>query len=130
MTELLHNQAFILPCMAVIIFALTQGLKFPYKKFFTSKIKDERKRHIANIVILLIPFALGVLGDYLYSTYYLLEAFDIVRGLGYGTASISLYGIINQFLVSKISNPYEETEEGKADVKAVDNIKDKQSAKE
>lgn len=118
---ILDNSYFIWCAMAVIIFLITQLIKLPYKLFTKKTIKNERARKIANAVILLIPFGLGVLGEFLYTTYYLHTAFTIITGLGYGTASISLYGIIERFFKVKIPNPYE-TEEGKEVLKLVDDI--------
>lgn len=112
LNNLLHNSSFVWCAMAVIIFAVTQVLKLPIK-VFTKKIKNERKRKIINAVILLIPFGLGILFDFLYSTYFLHQAFNIIAGLGYGTAGISLYSIIERTFKVKINNPYD-TEEGKA----------------
>lgn len=112
MSELLNNVYFVGCAMAVIIFFVTQLLKMPIKHF-TAKIGDERKRHIANATILLIPFALGIAFDFIYSTYVTHTAFSIIVGLGYGTAGISLYGVIERFFKVKIENPYE-CEEGEA----------------
>lgn len=110
--NILHNSYFIWCVMAIIIFAVTQVLKLPIK-YFTKRIKNERKRKIVNATILLIPFALGILLDFLYSTYYLHEAFNVIVGLGYGTAGISLYSIIERTFKVKMNNPYDSTE-GKA----------------
>ena len=118
--ELLNNEYFVWCAMAVIIFALTQVLKLPIK-YFTKKIKNERVRRMVNATILLIPFALGVLADFLYSTYYLHTAFTVITGLGYGTAGISLYGAIERFFKVKTDNPYE-TEAGKAVAELVEEI--------
>ena len=68
---------------------------------------------MVNATILLIPFALGVAFDFLYCHYYLHTHHSIIVGLGYGTAGISLYGVIERFFKVKTNNPYE-TEEGKA----------------
>jgi hypothetical protein len=106
--------------MAVIIFALTQVLKLPIK-YFTKKIKNERMRRMVNATILLIPFAVGIALDFLYSTYYLHGAFSIINGLGYGTAGISLYGAIERFFKVKTENPYE-TQAGKAVTELVEDI--------
>lgn len=110
--NLLASEYFVWCVMAVIIFALTQLLKLPIK-YFTKKIKNERLRRIVNATILLIPFALGVLADFLYSTYYLHSAFTVITGLGYGTAGISLYGAVERFFKVKTKDPYD-SEEGKA----------------
>lgn len=118
--KLLNNEYFVWCAMAVIIFALTQVLKLPIK-YFTKKISNERVRRMVNATILLIPFALGVLADFLYSTYYLHTAFTVITGLGYGTAGISLYGAIERFFKVKTDNPYE-SEAGKAVAELVEEI--------
>lgn len=110
---LLSNEYFMLCAMAVIIFLITQILKIPIKHF-TKKIKNARLKKIVNSTILLIPFAVGLIAELLYSTYYLQIGFVGVTGLGYGAAGISLYGIVERFFKVKIDNPYETTEEGKA----------------
>lgn len=118
--DILHNPCYVGCIMAVIIFGVTQLLKLPIKHF-TNKMKNERKRKIVNATILLIPFALGILFDFLYSTYYLHEAFNVIKGLSYGTAGVSLYGVIERFFKVKLRNPYN-TEEGKAVTELVDDI--------
>lgn len=118
--NLLHNSCFVGCVMALIIFGATQLIKLPIKHF-TKKIKNERKRKIVNATILLIPFALGVLLDFLYSTYFTHTAFNVLIGLSYGTAGISLYGVIERFFKVKLKNPYD-TEEGKAVTELVDDI--------
>lgn len=117
MLELMNNVYFVSSAMAVIVFLVTQVLKLPIKHF-TSKINNERARKMVNATILIIPFALGVLFDYLYSTYVTNTAFSVIAGLGYGTAGISFYNIIERTFKVKTANPYE-TEEGKAVVELV-----------
>ena len=118
--KLLNNPYYVWCAMAFIIFALTQVLKLPIKAC-TKNIKRERVRKMVNATILLIPFALGVVCDFLYSTYYLHGAFSVITGLGYGTAGISLYGVIERFFGIKVKNPYD-SEEGKAVTEAVGEI--------
>lgn len=118
--QLLNNEYFVWCAMALIIFIATQILKLPIKAC-TKHIKRERARKIANATILLIPFGLGVLCDFLYCTYYLHTVFSIITGLGYGTAGISLYGVIERFFKVKTINPYE-TKEGQAVLSLVGNI--------
>lgn len=119
--DILQNSFFVWCAMAVIIFLVTQVIKIPIK-FLTKKIKNERTRKIINSVILLIPFGLGVLGEFLYATYYLHSTFTVIAGLGYGTAGISLYGIVERFFKVKSDNPYTTTEEGKAVKDLIDNV--------
>ena len=112
MKELLYNEYVVWCIMAIIVFAMTQICKLPIK-YFTKRIKNERKRKIANATILLIPFILGVLLEFLYSTYVLKSTFSVISGLAYGTAGISFYGVVERFFKIKTVNPYE-TQEGQA----------------
>lgn len=122
MLELLHDKAFILAAMGVIIFAITQLVKQPIKMFTKHFIKNARARKMAHLVIWLIPFGFGILADFLYSTYFLHTAFSVVNGLEYGLAAISLYAGFERFLKIKIENPYTNTEEGKAIVELAEEI--------
>lgn len=125
--QLLDDKVFVGGAVAVIIFGLTQLLKLPIKAL-TNKIKNERARRMTNIVIYFIPFALGVLAEYLYVTFYLSTDFlvdwqgNLITGLSYGTGSLSLYALIERFFNVKVSNPYTETEDGKAVAELVDNV--------
>lgn len=112
LNSLLHNTYFVWCAMAVIIFAITQLVKLPIKHF-TKKISNERVRKIVNATILLIPFALGVVFDFLYSSLYLHVSFVGINGLGYGTAAISLYGVVERFFKVNVDNPYK-TKEGES----------------
>lgn len=118
--DILHNDYIIWCAMAVIIFLATQVLKLPIK-LCTKHIKNERTRKIVNATILLIPFALGVLLEFLYSTYYLHTVFTVITGLGYGTTGITLYSTIERFFKVKTNNPYN-SKEGKAVTDFIENI--------
>lgn len=117
---LLGSVEFVWCAMAVIIFIATQIIKLPIKAC-TNLIKNERARRIVNATILLIPFALGIVLEFLYSTYWLGTTFSIINGLGYGTAGISLYGVVERFFKVKTRNPYD-SEEGKAVTDLVDQV--------
>lgn len=118
---LLSTSWFVVIAVAVIIFGITQLLKLPIKHF-TNKIEDETTRKIVNLVILLIPFGIGLLFEFLYGTFYLHTGFDIIAGLGYGASGISLYGIIERFFGIKVKNPYTDTEEGQAVIDLVQDV--------
>lgn len=120
---LLENEYFVWCAMALIIFGVTQLLKLPIK-VCTKRIKNDRTRRIVNSTILLIPFMLGLVAEFLYSTYYLHIAFTGITGLGYGAAGVSLYGIVERFFKVKIDNPYETTEEGKAVKELVEKVQE------
>ena len=71
MKDILYNYEWMCVIMAVFIFLFTFVLKYPIK-LATKRIKDERKRKMANATILLIPFMLGILCEYAY-THWLLD---------------------------------------------------------
>lgn len=116
--QLLDNSYFVWCAMAVVIFGLTELLKLPIKAL-TNKITKERLRRIVNIVILLLPFALGVLAEYLFSTYYLHTEFSVVTGLTWGGTSITGYAFVERFL--GVKNPYK-TKDGQAVLDFVDDV--------
>ena len=118
MAELLKNEYFMGVVMSVIVFAFTQLLKMPIKAL-TSKIENERTRKIVNGTILLIPFILGVLFEFLLTTLVFHEPFTVIQGLTYGTGGISLYGVVERFF--KVKNPYD-TEEGEAVIELVEKV--------
>lgn len=120
MAELLKNEYFMGVVMSVIVFAFTQLLKMPIKAL-TSKIENERTRKIVNGTILLIPFILGVLFEFLLTTLVFHEPFTVIQGLTYGTGGISLYGVVERFF--KVKNPYD-TEEGEAVIELVEKVKE------
>ena len=61
--------------------------------------------------------------DYIYCTAVTHQAVSVINGLGYGTAGISLYGVVERFFKVKVENPYE-TEEGQAVIELVENVKE------
>lgn len=122
---ILKSDYFIWGAMAVIIFLITQVLKLPIK-VGTKRIKNERVRKIVNATILLIPFGLGVLFEYLYvtycpSAYCTIKSFTGLTGLGYGTAGISLFGIIG-VISFNLKEPLNYTVKGKAVTELIDSI--------
>jgi hypothetical protein len=136
MEAILHNMTYVYIAMAVVVFLLTNVLKLPIKAL-THHIKNEKIRKRVNTVIYLIPFALGIAFDFVYSMYFLEGAYSIIRGLGYGTASITLYHGFEQNFKIKVDNPYESdegqavlglvetiTEDGKIDKQDVDAVKE------
>ena len=125
--SILTSEGFLLGIMAVIIFFVTQGLK-QFIKLGTKYIKNDRIRKIVNSTILLIPFGLGVLCEFLYGSYIYpclyegeILTFTGITGLSYGTAGISLYGVVERFFKVKTNNPYN-TDEGKIVTNLIDNI--------
>lgn len=123
--QLLANSYFIGGVMSVVIFAVTQLIKMPIKAITKKYSKTEENRNIANIIILFIPFALGLIFEFLYYTCYLHTTFTGLRGLSLGASAVTVYGIVERFLAKlkvKVNNPYTETEEGKAVTELVEEI--------
>lgn len=111
----LDNEMAVLGLMSVLVFLLTNLLKMPIKHF-TAKLKDEILRKRFNTFILLIPFVVGVLLDYVYCTLYLHAIPSLLTGISYGTAGIALYNTVSQISAKngiKIENPYD-SKDGKA----------------
>lgn len=120
MQEFLQNETVVYSIIAVLIFGLTQGIKWACVKPFTGKIRDERLRKSINTTIYLIPFALGMLFEYLYGVLLMKGAFDPLIGIIHGSSGIAVFGAFERAYAVitgdkvKIENPYETTEEGKA----------------
>lgn len=126
--QLLANEYFMFIAMALIIFGLTQLLKLPIKAA-TKHIKNEKTRGIVNLVILIIPFALGLLAEYLFDVLYLGNVYMGVAGLKYGSSSLLVYSVFEKIAKKtgvdiKLNNPYETTDEGKAVQELVDKVQE------
>lgn len=118
--EFLYNKDITIWIMAVIVFAITFLLKLPIKAL-SKKAKNEQSRKAINSVILIIPFAIGMLVEWLYDTFIMKGVFDYVTGFLVGGQSIALYGVVERFFGVKVENPYE-TEEGKKVLEQVEEI--------
>lgn len=118
MDALLTNQLFIIGVLSALIFGITQGLK-QFIKLGTKRIKNERVRRMVNMTILLLPFGLAFLAEFLWGVLYLQGTYSVECALTYGTGAISLYGIVERFL--KVKNPYD-TAEGKEALELVGEI--------
>lgn len=120
MQELFHNEWFVIGMASIVIFAITQLLKYPIK-WGTKHFKNEQTRKMVNATILLIPFAFGVLIEFLYCKYISGDVFTVYNGLGYGASAISVYGLVERFFKVKIANPYD-SKEGEQVIELVDNV--------
>lgn len=116
--------------MSVLVFFVTQLVKLPIKKL-TTAIKEkydlsDRGRRLINLVILVIPFLIGLFAEFLYACCFLKTNYNVFEGLLSGFGAISLYALIDQTGIGKkkgeTTNPYTETEDGKAIVELVDKI--------
>lgn len=126
--ELLANEGFVIVIMAVLVCALTQLLKMPIKALTNKIATTERGRRIANATILLIPFGLGFLLEWLYSAYYLQVDYNVVEALTAGTSGISLYAVLEQFLKKNKNGDVKtdeisyDSDEGKAVLELIDKV--------
>ena len=131
MYELLTNEAFVWCVMPIIIFALTFLFKFPYKKFLTSRIKDEKKRKLANKLIVLFTLGLGIALNYFYCLWQGC-AFSIVEfgdGLKYGLTAIALYSALEIKTNGAIENPFN-NEDSQEVIEEVTTLVNKETKKE
>jgi cytochrome bd-type quinol oxidase subunit 2 len=94
MQALLGNKVLVLCAMAVLTFALTQGLKWVGVKHWTNKLKNERARKAINIVIFFFPYAIA-LGLELLLTIITKGEFNALVGLIVGGGSHSVYGLFD-----------------------------------
>ena len=60
MQAILANQWVIYAIMAILVFALTQGLKWVLVKPWTRKIKNEKVRKGINTIIYFFPYVVGI----------------------------------------------------------------------
>lgn len=112
--KLLSYDYFVVVAMSVVICLITQLIKAPIK-FFTNKIKNSNIEDRITTLFMLIPLALGVVGNFLYNTYYLHIAFSVLEGLSWGTASIAFYQAFKKALTGKTPS--------KKEIEAVNQIK-------
>lgn len=106
---ILRNESLFSVIMAFIVFLLVGLIKQPIK-LLTKKL-DEKIRKIVNSVILLFPFGLGILAQFLCNhfgwTEFSYETNDIlVEGVLVGAQSIAMYGLIERTFGLKVKNPY------------------------
>ena len=123
--KLLNNEYFVWGAMAVIIFAVTQGLKWLLVKPYTNKL-NKKAKNIVNSVILLIAFGCAVGVEFLYASLYLKTGINLARAVsGWGGASL-VYDLFERIMKhfnkeSVVENPYK-TESGKAVAELVEEV--------
>lgn len=93
MKEFLQNQVVVYCVMAVLIFSITQGLKWVCVKPWTNKLKNERARKAINSVIFFMPYAVGVALEFLYAVVIMKGEFNAMVGVICGGAGHSVYGL-------------------------------------
>lgn len=69
MKDLLNNEIFIYSAMAILVFGITQGLKWAFIKPWTRKLNNERARKTINTTIYFLPYIVGIGLEILYATY-------------------------------------------------------------
>ena len=92
MQALLENKVLVLCAMAVLPFALTQGLKWVGVKHWTNKLKNDRARKAINTVIFFFPYAIALGLEFLL-TLITKGEFNALVGLIVGGGSHSVYGL-------------------------------------
>ena len=106
--ELLSNEAIRWAVMAILIFAITFLFKYPYKKLLTDRIKDEKKRKLANKAIVLFTLALGIGLEFAWCYWqgYTFTVMEFGDGLRHGLSAIALYSALELKTEGAIENPF------------------------
>ena len=77
--------------MSIVVVVLVAGIKFPFKYFLTSKIKDEKKRKSINSLFTLLAAGIGIGAAGIYSkltgTPFNIELSSVFSGMGLGAYS-------------------------------------------
>lgn len=93
MQAIFQNPIFVYSVMAILSFAITQGLKWAFVKPWTNKLKGkhERVRKAINSVIFLFPYAVGIVLEVLLSVYVTHTVPNLLIGALNGGAGHSVY---------------------------------------
>jgi hypothetical protein len=106
--ELLSNEATRWSVMAILIFAVTFLFKYPYKRFLTDRIKNEKKRKLANKAIVLFTIALGIGLNFAYCAWidFPFDVVELGNGIRNGLSAIALYSALEIRTKGAIENPF------------------------
>lgn len=125
MYEFLANEAVRWSAMALLIFGITLAVKIPYKKFITDKIKNEKKRKLANKAIVIFTLVLGIALEFgwCYIRNYEFTLVEFGYGLKQAVTAIAIYSALELKTNGAIDNPFdnEECEEIVEDATAIVN---------
>lgn len=119
MQALLENQVLVYLIMAILSFAITQGLKWAFVKPWTNKISNQKVKKAINTIIFFFPYAVGITLEILVSVYITHTTPDLLIGAingGAGHSVFSLYergfDIVKGLFTKK--NSHAKTDEEKA----------------
>ena len=93
MQALLENQLAMYAIMAILVFALTQGLKWVLVKPWTKKIKNEKIKKGINTIIYFFPYFVGIGLEFAYSVLLMKTAPNMLMGAINGGAAHSVYSL-------------------------------------
>lgn len=124
MQDLLNNEVFVYCAMAVLVFGITQGLKWVFVKPWTGKLENERARKAINTVIYFLPYAVGVGLEILYATYVSKAEPNLVVGAISGGAGHSVYALYERIYSVITGNKYKASHATNEQEKAVDEFVD------
>lgn len=116
MQAIFGNQVFVYLIMAILVFSITQGLKWAFVKPWTSKLSNEKVRKAINSIIFFIPYAVGFGLEFLYSVFISKGEFNAMVGFivgGGGHSVYSLFEIAYGIVTGKIdvNKKFAETDE-------------------
>lgn len=93
MQALLENQVFVYATMAILVFAITQGLKWAFVKPWTKKIKNEKIKKGINTIIYFFPYFVGIALEFAYSVWLMQVEPNMLMGAINGGAAHSVYSL-------------------------------------
>lgn len=93
MQALLADKVFVCSVMAILSFAITQGLKWVLVKPWTKKLKNDRARKAINSVIFLFPYGVGIALEILFSLYVTHTTPNLFIGALNGGAGHSVFAL-------------------------------------
>lgn len=92
MQGIFSSRVFAMFVMALLTFAITQGLKWVLVKPWTNKLENERARKSINMVIFFFPYAVALGLEFLYATFILKGEANAYIALIVGGGGHSVYG--------------------------------------
>lgn len=93
MQAILTNQVVVYAVMAILVFAITQGLKWVLVKPWTRKIKNEKVKKGINTIIYFFPYFVGIGLEFAYSVFLIKTEPNMLIGAINGGAAHSVYSL-------------------------------------
>ena len=122
MKDLLNNEIFIYSAMAILVFGITQGLKWAFIKPWTRKLDNERVRKTINTTIYFLPYIVGIGLEILYATYVAKAEPNLIVGALGGGAGHSVFALYERIYAVITGDKSKASLAKSADEKAVEDV--------